>query len=124
MEKAMSTNTITLQSAPGPFARAARIAGNVALRAVEIYRSFKSRREMRMLASFDDRMLADIGLTRGDLRDAVAEPLWRDPTHVLKARARERRSARAATHPTPAEVAAPSIVPTHDTRTKATARYY
>ena len=28
----------------------------------------------------DDRMLADIGLTRGDVRDAFSEPVWRDPT--------------------------------------------
>ena len=39
----------------------------------------------------DDRMLADIGLTRSDLRDAYAEPLWRDPTDVLAGRARDKR---------------------------------
>ena len=47
-----------------------------------------------MLASFNDRMLADIGLTRSDLRDAFAEPPWRDPTAVLVASAQERRAAR------------------------------
>ena len=45
----------------------------------------------RMLAGMDDRMLADIGLTRSDLRDAYAEPLWRDPTDVLAGRARDKR---------------------------------
>ena len=49
-----------------------------------------------MLAGFDDRMLADIGLTRSDVRDAFAEPLWQDPTDLLRTRALERR--RAATH--------------------------
>jgi hypothetical protein len=39
-------------------------------------------------------MLADIGLTRSDLRDAYAEPLWHDPTDVLARRAAERRSGR------------------------------
>ena len=38
-------------------------------------------------------MLRDIGLTRGDLRDAIGEPLWRDPTNILVKRARERRLA-------------------------------
>ena len=32
---------------------------------------------------FNDRMLSDIGLTRGDVADAYAEPLWRDPTALL-----------------------------------------
>ena len=44
----------------------------------------------------DDRMLADIGLTRSDLRDAYAEPLWRDPTDVLAGRARDKRRYRGA----------------------------
>lgn len=51
----------------------------------------KNRRDASRLAVFDDRMLADIGLTRGDLRDAFAEPVWRDPTDVLARRAAERR---------------------------------
>ena len=38
------------------------------------------------LARADDRMLRDIGLTRSDLRDAAAEPLYRDPTAVLAGR--------------------------------------
>ena len=124
----MSMNTISLQSAAsGTLARTARIVGFVALRAVEFYRSFKSRHEMRMLAGFDDRMLADIGLTRGDLRDAVSEPLWRDPTNVLVKRARERRMARHASHPSPTEFAeAPSIVPApeHGVQATSPARYY
>jgi hypothetical protein len=36
-------------------------------------------------------MLSDIGITRSDLRDAYAEPLWHDPTDVLAWRAAERR---------------------------------
>ena len=46
------------------------------------------------LARLDDRQLADIGLTRSDLRDAYAEPLWEDPTSVLARRAAERRMSR------------------------------
>ena len=39
----------------------------------------------------DGRELADIGLTRSDLRDASALALDRDPTALLALRARERR---------------------------------
>jgi len=55
---------------------------------------FKNRRDAMRLADLDDRMLADIGLTRCDLRDAYAEPLWRDPTDVLARRSAERRFGR------------------------------
>lgn len=73
-------------------------------------RALKHRRNASMLTGMDDRMLADIGLTRSDLRDAYAEPLWRDPTDVLASRVREKRFNRpngvAALH-----VSAPGIVP-------------
>jgi uncharacterized protein YjiS (DUF1127 family) len=54
-------------------------------------RALKNRRQAVMLARMDDRMLADIGLNRSDLRDAYAQPLWRDPTDTLASRALERR---------------------------------
>jgi uncharacterized protein YjiS (DUF1127 family) len=53
-----------------------------------------SRRDALRLASLDDRMLADIGLNRSDLRDAFAQLPWRDPSDVLVRRAAERRSSR------------------------------
>jgi uncharacterized protein YjiS (DUF1127 family) len=55
---------------------------------------FRHRRDARILASLDAHMLADIGLDRSDLRDAFSQPLWRDPTHLLKLRAGERRARR------------------------------
>lgn len=60
----------------------------------KIARAFKNRHDAVILARLDDRMLSDIGLTRSDLRDAYAEPLWRDPTSILATRARERRNHR------------------------------
>ncbi|HZP75341.1 MAG TPA: DUF1127 domain-containing protein [Pseudolabrys sp.] len=57
-------------------------------------RGFRHRRAAASLAGLDERMLADIGLTQSDLRDAVSEPLWRDPTALLRARALERRLSR------------------------------
>ena len=60
----------------------------------KIARALKNRRDAASLAGMDDRMLADIGLTRSDLRDAYSEPLWHDPTDVLAQRAAERRGSR------------------------------
>jgi uncharacterized protein YjiS (DUF1127 family) len=54
----------------------------------------RHRRDIELLAGFDDHMLADIGLTRGDLRDAIAAPQWRDPTVLLNARRHERLDSR------------------------------
>ena len=51
----------------------------------------RHRRELSHLADRDDRMLADIGLTRRDLHDARAEPLWHDPTSMLSRRVGHRR---------------------------------
>ena len=51
-----------------------------------IGRAISGRRVLRELASFDDRMLRDIGLSRNDLRSAAAEPLYRDPTALLAGR--------------------------------------
>ena len=66
---------------------------------VRLARALKNRRAATALAGLDDRMLADIGLTRSDLRDAYAEPLWHDPTNVLVGRAAERRTSRRSAHP-------------------------
>ena len=57
-------------------------------------RAIRNRRAATALAGLDDHMLADIGITRGDLRDAYAGPLWHDPTDVLVGRAAERRRTR------------------------------
>lgn len=54
----------------------------------------KNRHDVMRLANLDDRMLADIGLHRVDLRDAFAELPWRDPSDILARRASERRASR------------------------------
>jgi uncharacterized protein YjiS (DUF1127 family) len=58
-----------------------------------------ARRDLAMLASLDDRGLADIGLGRHDLRDATAVGLGEDPTVLLAERARERARAAKKTQP-------------------------
>jgi len=63
----------------------------------------EARREFAMLAKLDDRGLADIGLTRQDLRDATAFALSKPPSAHLMERAREREAlARAKRRPRPA----------------------
>jgi uncharacterized protein YjiS (DUF1127 family) len=88
----MTTHTVPLP-APSVLSRLTGRAWAAALRLVTLVRAHKNRRDLQMLAGFDERMLRDIGLTRGDLRDAINEPLWRDPTNVLVMRVRERRQA-------------------------------
>jgi len=61
----------------------------------EFARARRHRREANVLAGLDRRMLADIGITRNDLRDAFSEPFWDDPTALLRERALERRLSQA-----------------------------
>jgi uncharacterized protein YjiS (DUF1127 family) len=57
----------------------------------ELMRARQHRSQAKVLAGLDRRMLADIGLTRADIRDAFSEPFWDDPTALLRERALERR---------------------------------
>jgi len=58
-------------------------------------RARRHRKQAAALAQFDRRMLADLGISRSDLRDAFSEPFWEDPTALLRERALERRWSRA-----------------------------
>src|SRR4051812_31675464 len=103
------------------------VAGYVAGRARSVLHTLKNRRDATVLAGMDEHMLADIGLTRGDLRDAFSEPVWRDPTAVLVSRAHERRVNRRQVRAGLMEKSfqAPSIVPAPGaSRAAIDARYY
>jgi uncharacterized protein YjiS (DUF1127 family) len=63
--------------------------------AKRLARARRHRRDAAALAHLDRRMLADIGISRSDLRDAFSEPFWEDPTALLRERALERRWNRA-----------------------------
>ena len=83
-----------LMKSPTPLSTASGLAGSLdsvigRLRfgATQLYRSIKHRHHIAALADQDDYLLADIGLTREDVRYAVAQPLWRDPTVTLQQRA-------------------------------------
>jgi uncharacterized protein YjiS (DUF1127 family) len=60
----------------------------------ELVRVYRNRSDAAVLIGFDERSLADMGLTRSDVRDAFASPPWQDPTNLLRARALERRLSR------------------------------
>jgi uncharacterized protein YjiS (DUF1127 family) len=110
MEDAMTFYSDT--QTPSLFARLLNaVTGIVALRLRALVQTVKNRQDATMLAGLDDRMLADIGLTRGDLRDAFSEPVWRDPTNLLVSRAHERRINRRRIGLAEKSFEAPSIVP-------------
>jgi uncharacterized protein YjiS (DUF1127 family) len=113
MENAMSFYADT--QTPSHVARTVNsVAGFVTGRVRHVFQMLKNRRDAAMLTGLDDRMLADIGLTRGDVRDAYSEPVWRDPTTILVSRAHERRinRRRVPIRLAPKDFDAPSIVPT------------
>jgi len=89
------------------------VAGSVGNGVRSLLQTIKNRRDATILAGMDEHMLADIGLTRGDVRDAFSEPVWRDPTAVLVSRAHERRINRRRFNKGLVEKSfdAPSIVP-------------
>ena len=57
----------------------------------EIAIAIEHRQELMRLPDHDDRMLADIGLSRSDLYEARSTPFWVDPTAILQRRVRHRR---------------------------------
>jgi uncharacterized protein YjiS (DUF1127 family) len=95
MSRSVSTNSLIL---PVPLAvafRAFLVVIATIVRFVKMaIRAMQNRREAAALTRLDNYMLADIGLTHADLRDAAATPVWEDPTALLRARALERRLGR------------------------------
>src|SRR5919201_5078282 len=75
--------------------KAIRVLGAaVAERVAGVAKILRNRRNLEFLASLDDRMLRDIGLTRSDLRSALSEAFWRDPGAALISRVGQRGSAK------------------------------
>lgn len=102
----MTTHAAPWKSPLEPFGRvmvAAAVVVTARLRKLAI--AFRHRYDAAVLMRFDDRMLADIGLTRRDVREAFDEPIWCDPTELLVRRAAWRRPARVKVR------AAPPLVP-------------
>jgi uncharacterized protein YjiS (DUF1127 family) len=92
METDMSTNIPVLPVAGGTLVRAfLSLLAFVTRWMKDLARARRHRREVAALAGLDQRMLADIGINRADLRDAFSEPFWHDPTALLRERVDERR---------------------------------
>jgi uncharacterized protein YjiS (DUF1127 family) len=86
---------LSLDAASRTLSQAATALAETAARSLRrAVAAWRHRNDAAVLAGLDDRMLADIGVTRADLRDAIAGPLWSDPTALLARRRRERRAAR------------------------------
>src|ERR1700730_7306146 len=87
-EAPMTSKIVTrMEFTAAPFASIRHAVVDLAMGVWRLIVAIKHRRELAHLADLDGRMLADIGLTRTDLRDACSEPLWRDPTSMLARRA-------------------------------------
>src|SRR6202008_4175858 len=92
METAMSANFPVVPVAGGTLVRVfASVLALVTRWLKELAEARRHRREANVLIGLDQRMLADIGITRADVRDAFSEPFWDDPTTLLRERALERR---------------------------------
>jgi uncharacterized protein YjiS (DUF1127 family) len=104
----MTITSLPLDTRTAASARATEFLRAVARNVVAVLRALKNRHDMELLASQDDRMLSDIGLTRGDVRDAISQPLWRDPTAILVTRVYEKRRWRLNR---PVTIQGPSLVP-------------
>lgn len=73
------------------------LAAAAARTASRLWKAWRNRRQVVMLVEADDRMLADIGLTRSDLNSALSSPVSEDPSFYL-ARARHERLRNRARH--------------------------
>jgi uncharacterized protein YjiS (DUF1127 family) len=92
-ESAMSSLTECQRNSASPGSRAAAWLAGISGVLWQVWdfleRAAAGRRALRQLANADDRMLRDIGLDRSALRDAAAEPFYRDPTSLLAGRVQE-----------------------------------
>ena len=88
----MSANYPVLPVAGGALMRAfASLVAFITHWLKQIARARKHRHEVNVLAGLDRSMLADLGISRSDLNDALSAPFWEDPTALLRERALERR---------------------------------
>jgi uncharacterized protein YjiS (DUF1127 family) len=98
METDMSANIPVLPIGAGTLVRAfASLLAFVTRWLKVLTQARRHRRQASQLAGLDRRMLADIGITGADVRDAFSTPFWDDPTALLRERAIERRMNRALT---------------------------
>jgi len=90
----MSASPRSTTFARRPTAPAFRVAAlAVATWTMRLVRGYLNRRTALEMMNFDERMLRDIGLTRGDVHASIIEPMGADPTVRMRILAVERRAA-------------------------------
>ena len=67
----MTTHILPMPTTSAP-SRVLGLAGKAVLRFVDFVRAYRARRDLQMLAGFDDHMLRDIGLTRTDVHQIIS----------------------------------------------------
>lgn len=82
--------------ATAPLAAVHGVVAKAAAAVVRAWTIYRNRRAVGQLLAFDDHMLRDIGLTRGDVAASLAMPHGEDPSTRLRILAVERRAARRA----------------------------
>lgn len=70
-----------------------RVTGIAGASLMAVWQAHFGRRAVSRLLDFDDRMLQDMGITRGDVHAAMASRVTDDPSLHLAALAHERRAA-------------------------------
>lgn len=94
--------TTTLKTTTRTFTGFATLSGvaRVALRtAAAGWAVIRNRSRVRQLGELDDYLLADMGLTRADLRDAYSVPIHHDPSLRLAVLVHEHRAQTTETRP-------------------------
>lgn len=89
-----SSRSTTFARRPTAPARGVSVAAYaVANWTMRLVRGWLNRRTALEMMHFDERMLKDIGLTRGDVHASIIEPMGADPTVRMRILAVERRAA-------------------------------
>ncbi|WP_407048322.1 DUF1127 domain-containing protein [Methyloraptor flagellatus] len=88
-----TTTTSHSRTSAAAVAAVIRVATKAVNTIAAYWNAHMRRREVRELLGWNDHMLKDIGITRGDVASAYASPYPVDPTARLKIMAVERRAA-------------------------------
>jgi uncharacterized protein YjiS (DUF1127 family) len=93
MEMTMTAPALTSATtvpAPAAVAKTGLLAKVVQV-AVNVWTRIRNRRRVHDLLALDDYLLRDLGVARGDVFEALSNPLVNDPTAILAAAANQHR---------------------------------
>ena len=81
----------SLQEAPGIARRLTSAAWQLVNWFIRLHRTVQARRAVRGLLAYDDQLLSDIGVTRGDVVSAMSGPVFEDAGRRLSRIAHKRQ---------------------------------